>query len=235
MALTPELVALCEREEADPGPDPAFTALEEADYDRLAERLHGELGQDPLWLFAYGSLIWKPEFEVVEQRHAVLHGWHRSFCLELKRWRGMPHRPGLILALDGGGRCKGVAYRLPDEDRLAQLRRLVYREVGSHEDTYTVRWVTPRTVHGPVRALAFWIGPKGARVARKLPLEHVAHVLARACGHGGSGAAYLYNTVAHLEQAGIRDRNLWRLQELVAAEIRAVAGQGGETAPGGGS
>ena len=82
---------------------------------------------------------------------------------------------------------------------------------------------------------AFWIGPRGARVARKLPLEHVAHVLARACGHGGSGAAYLYNTVAHLEQAGIRDRNLWRLQELVAAEIRAVAGQGGETGPGGGS
>jgi cation transport protein ChaC len=224
MALTPELVVLCRREEADPGPDPAYTALEEADYDQLADRLHEELGEDPLWLFAYGSLIWKPEFDYVERHRALLHGWHRSFCLHLTRWRGMPHQPGLMLALDSGGRCNGVAYRLLPERRREQIRRLVYREVGSHEDTYTVRWVNAHTPEGPVRALGFWIGPKGPRAVRRQPLEQVAHILARACGHGGSCAEYLYNTVSHLEAFGIRDRNLWRLQELVAEEIRALAG-----------
>jgi cation transport protein ChaC len=72
-----------------------------------------------------------------------------------------------------------------------------------------------------VRALVFWAGPKGDGIASKLPLERVAWVLARACGHVGSCASYLYNTVAKLEEFGIHDRNLWRLQELVAEEIHS--------------
>lgn len=226
MSLTPELVALCERTETDPGPHPDYTPLEEADYDRLADRLFGELGDEELWAFAYGSLIWNPTFDFVEKCRGTLHGWHRSFCLELTRWRGMPHQPGLMLALDSGGRCDGIAYRLSHEERRDHIRRLVYRELSSHENTHMVRWVRVRTAGGPVRALGFWIGPRGDGVSRRLPLERVAWVLARACGHGGSCAAYLYNTVAHLEEAGIRDRNLWRLQHLVAAEIRAMAAEG---------
>lgn len=222
MALTPELVALCERVEQDPGPDPAYTPLADHDYDRIADRLHDELGEEELWLFAYGSLIWKPAFEYVEKRRAALYGWHRSFCLELTRWRGMPHRPGLMMALESGGRCDGIAYRLAAGDRWDNIRRLVYRELGAHENTHMVRWVNVRAGAEQARALAFWVGPRGRGVAHRLPLERVAHILARACGHGGSGAAYLYNTVAHLEEFGIRDRNLWRLQALVADEIRAI-------------
>ena len=77
-----------------------------------------------------------------------------------------------------------------------------------------------KTEAGKLRALLFWAGPKqGDGISLKLPLEKVAWVLARACGHAGSCADYLYNTVSHLEALGIRDRNLWRLQQLVAEEI----------------
>lgn len=83
-----------------------------------------------------------------------------------------------------------------------------------------VRWITVATEPGKLRALVFWAGPKqGNGISPKLPLEEVASVLARACGHAGSCAEYLYNTVSHLEALGIRDRNLWRLQRLVANEV----------------
>ncbi len=222
MSLTPELVALCERPESDPGPDPRFTPIGPAELDVLSERLLEQLGGQALWLFAYGSLIWKPNFTFVEQRRGTIHGWHRSFCLELTRWRGTPQQPGLMMALAKGGCCDGLAFRLPDGEYREGIRRLVGREITECEDVEMVRWVTVRTQHGPLRALVFWVGPKGEGIALKLPLERVAWILARACGHGGSSASYLYNTVAKLEEFGIHDRNLWRLQELIAKEIRGL-------------
>jgi cation transport protein ChaC len=81
-----------------------------------------------------------------------------------------------------------------------------------------------RTAQGVVRALGFWVGVTGRGTSLGQPLDRVAQVLARACGHVGSGAEYLYNTVSHLEEFGIRDRNLWRLQQLVADEIRSIHG-----------
>jgi cation transport protein ChaC len=137
-------------------------------------------------------------------------------------WRATRKQPGLMLALARGGRCNGIAFRLSDDDRLGQIRRMIRREVGSLKDVATVRWIRVETKQGPVRALVFWAGPKGEYVSRRLPLETVAGVLARACGHMGSCAEYLYMTVKHLDEWGIRDRNLWKLQELVAGEIRAI-------------
>ncbi len=123
------------------------------------------------------------------------------------------------MALERGGSCDGVAFRLPDKEQREHIRNLVGREITMREDLAMVRWVTVRTDTGPLRALVFWAGPKGDGIALKLPLERVAWVHARACGHVGSCASYLYNTVAKLEEFGIHDRNLWRLQELVAEEI----------------
>jgi cation transport protein ChaC len=219
MALTAELVKLCDRVEPDPGPNPQFTPIEPAELDALTETLLNELGSQKLWLFAYGSLIWKPNFNFVTQRRGTIHGWHRSFCLELTTWRGTPQLPGLMLALDHGGRCDGVVYQLPEGEHREHIRRLVGREISAKEDLAMVRWVKVHTASGPIHALVFWAGPKGEGISLKLPLERVAWVLARACGHGGSCASYLYNTVLHLEELGIRDRNLWKLQELVADEI----------------
>jgi len=223
MSLTPDLVALCARPEVDPGPDPDWTPLGDEGYAALTDRLLEESGDVPLWIFAYGSLIWKPVFEAVEKRRGTAYGWHRSFCLEIKAWRGSPAQPGLMMALDRGGRCDGVAFRLPEQDRSGQIEAMLRREVSAVEDIGTIRWLPVETTDGPVRALAFWAGPAGRGVARKLPPEEVAWVLARACGHVGSCAEYLYNTVTHLEDHGIRDRNLWRLQHLVADEIRSIA------------
>jgi cation transport protein ChaC len=220
MSLTPELVSLCFRKEERRGYGDQWTPLTEAEQDSIALGLLDELGAEPLWVFAYGSLIWKPTFEAIEKRRATAIGWHRSFCMELIGWRATPEQPGLMMALDRGGRCTGVAFRLRDEDRLTELSRIVRREIVVKEDLDMVRWIKVHTEAGKLRALVFWAGPKqGEGISLKLPLEKVAWVLARACGHAGSCAEYLYNTVSHLEALGIRDRNLWRLQHLVAEEI----------------
>src|SRR5207245_3460053 len=104
----------------------------------------------------------------------------------------------------------------------AQIERLLRREIDDHESVSSVRWVPVRTAQGSVRALGFWVGVTGKGTSLGQPLEKVARVLARACGHVGSGAEYLYNTVSHLETFTIHDRNLWRLQQLVADEIRSL-------------
>jgi len=224
MRLTAEHVALSLRPEPDLGHDPRWRPLEDPEVDALAARLDAECGAGPLWVFAYGSLIWKPDFEAVDQRRATAHGWHRSFCLKMTRWRGSPQQTGLMLALARGGSCEGVIYRLPDAGRRNQIRRVVKREIRFHHALSMVRWIPVRTAAGRERALVFWAGPSGERVTGKLPLEEVAWTLARACGSVGSCAEYLYNTVSHLEDHGIRDRNLWRLQELVAEEIERLHG-----------
>lgn len=220
LSLTPDLVALCERAvpEAKAGSPP----IRPGDLEALTGRLQAELAGEPLWVFAYGSLLWQPDFEFLEQRRGRLYGWHRSFCLELRSWRGTPEQPGLMLALQRGGCCDGVAFRLPPGNAAAQIRRLLEREMAEPTDLAMVRWVTVATGEGSCRCLAFWVGPEGPGVARRLPLPQVARVLASACGHVGSCAAYLYNTVAKLEEHGIRDRNLWQLQALAAAEIRRL-------------
>src|SRR5262249_45513679 len=138
--------------------------------------------------------------------------------------RGSAEQPGLMMALERGGRCGGVAYRLAEHEQRLHLQRTVHREIPFVEHIDMVRWAPVRTPLGEVRALVFWAGPKGEGGALRLPLERVAGVLARACGHGGSGAGYLYQTVSKLQEHGIHDRNLWELQELVAREIRSQHG-----------
>jgi glutathione-specific gamma-glutamylcyclotransferase len=219
MALTPDLVSRCFRMEPDPGSNPAFTPITDEERAELTERLVATHRGGPIWVFAYGSLIWNPTFVPAEVRRATARGWHRSFCLELTRWRGTPERPGLMMALERGGCCTGLLLRLPGENVREEVYRLVRREITVREDLGMARWVRVDSSNGPTLALVFWAGPKGAGIAHRLPLETVAWRLAHACGHAGSSADYLYRTVTKLEEHGIHDRNLWRLQELVAAEI----------------
>lgn len=222
MELTAELVALVERTEPDPGPTPGLPDPTAADLDATASALLAARPEGPLWLFAYGSLIWKPELEHLETRQARAHGWHRRFCMRLTRWRGTRDVPGLMMALDRGGSCAGLAYRLPDTDPHGQLVRLLTRETDSRRPTNVPRWLRLATPDGPLHALAFVASPHGDNYAGRLPDAVVARTLARAAGHWGSGAQYLYNTVTQLEAHGIRDRNLWALQARVAREIRAL-------------
>jgi cation transport protein ChaC len=177
----------------------------------------------PLWIFAYGSLIWNPVFAATEEAAAAAHGWHRAFSLRLTRWRGTPERPGLMLALDRGGSCRGVAYRIAEQNVDEALRALLLRELSEDPCANLPRWIAVRTAAGErLKALTFAVDRRAADYAGRLDEEAVATTLATAAGHWGSCADYLYRTVHHLECRGIRDRRLWRLQAQVAEIIRTL-------------
>ena len=226
MSLTADLIALAHRPVADAGVPPGFEPLTDQDHsERRAALLSSHPKQGDLWFFAYGSLIWKPACEVDGQQHALLRGWHRKFCLRLLRYRGSPDFPGLMMALDIGGSCRGVAQRIPAKHVEERLDLLLRRETSVKPVSNVPRWVTIETDMGKRRALAFAINRKGPTYSCQHTLEETADILARACGHWGTGAEYLMHTVAHLEDLGIHDRYLWKLQELVAQRIRATAGK----------
>ncbi|RUU13519.1 gamma-glutamylcyclotransferase [Mesorhizobium sp. USDA-HM6] len=220
MALTPGLVSRVHRIVEDSGPLPGLVYHTDEDYDAaVQEILASHSRAEDLWLFAYGSLIWRPEIEHIEERIGTAHGWHRSFCLRLVRWRGTREQPGLMMALDRGGQCKGLVYRLVCHGVEAQLGKLFRREMSVKPSTNMPRWIPVETDEGHVRAVAFVANRSGTGYAGRLTPEETANVLSKACGHWGTCAEYLYNTVFHLEERGIHDRNLWRLQHLVADRI----------------
>lgn len=174
---------------------------------------------EPLWIFAYGSLMWDPsDLPVAESVPAVLKGWHRRFCLWQWRYRGTREAPGLMLALDRGGSCRGIALRVAGPDPRAGVAGIWRREMIAYG--YVPRWVTLLTETGALRAIAFVANREGPRYAGRIPEETAADHIARACGHIGPAAAYLLETVLRCEAAGIADRHLWRMQALVAERMR---------------
>lgn len=221
MALNAELVALAHRIVDDPGPLPDVAYQSDEDYDAMVESLLLARPDGDAWLFGFGSLIWKPECEYVEERCGTSYGWHRSFCFQIRRYRGTPECPGLMMSLDRGGQCKGMLYRLPDDTLRAQLHKLCRRETTVKPSNTVPRWISVSSEGRSLRAIAFVINRKSRSYVGKLPLEQVAQTLAAACGHWGSGAEYLFNTVSRLEEHGIHDRYLWRLQSLVAEQINS--------------
>ena len=226
LSLTPAHVARVHRAIDDSGIEPGVELHNDADYDDWVKRIiktHPAPGS-PTLLFAYGSLIWKPEIEHVGEQIGVARGWHRSFCFRMTRFRGTPEQPGLMMALDRGGQCRGILYELLKNDLEGQFGKLFRREFKYKPANSTPRWITVETTSGLTPALGFVMNRASPLYAGNLPLEVVADVLAQACGHVGSGAEYLLNTVTHLEAKGIQDRNLWRLQALVAQQIDRKSG-----------
>ena len=207
------------------GPLPDRERADDEDFRTFVrEILAGSDGSGQFWIFAYGSLIWKPACDFVELRTGLLRGWHRAFCLGWNTWfRGSEENPGLMLALDRGGACKGALYRLPSDGIEACLDQLVRREMGHKPSPFPPRWVNVQTEEGPVRALTFCIDRKSGRYVGHLDEVQTADVLARAVGSRGSMVEYLFHTVRHLEEMGIHDPHLWRLQEMVAERLDATA------------
>jgi cation transport protein ChaC len=150
-------------------------------------------------------------------------GWRRAFCLGWDhRFRGSREAPGLMLALDRGGQCKGVVHRLPAAGLEANMHRLIRREMSMVPSAFPPRFIGVDTEAGRITALTFAIDRNSGRYIGGLDAEAVADVLSKACGFRGSMAEYLFSTVSHLEQLGIHDRHLWRLQELVAERIERM-------------
>ncbi len=175
----------------------------------------------PLWVFAYGSLIWDPGFVFAERQRAMLAGWRRSFCMHSIHYRGTPEAPGLVLALDAeaGAACQGVAYRVEDKAADATVAYLRERELISY--AYHEAWLPIRLEQGAeVTALTFVINREHDQYAGSLTLEDQARVIAERTGVRGPNADYLYATAAHLTELGISDADLDRL----ALQVRAHRG-----------
>jgi cation transport protein ChaC len=184
----------------------------------LQSALASPYRQPDVWLFGYGSLIWNPVLSYAERRTVTVHGWHRSFCLWSRINRGTPDCPGLVLGLERGGRCTGVAYRLPQREAELDLRLLWRREMllGS----YHPRWVQASGPDGKFRALAFVVHTGRPGYAGKLSEAEVIDRLIAGCGKLGTGMDYLRQTISGLERTGIRDPYLLRLDAIAKSRGR---------------
>ena len=215
-------MALLVTNEPEPDPHEMIRATDEDFRAFTDEILAGARDPGQVWVFAYGSLIWKPACEFVEIRTGVVRGWHRAFCLGWNTiFRGSERNPGLMLALDRGGSCKGAVYRLPPGGEAEAVELLCRREMLFKPSPFPPRWVSVSTEEGPVRAFTFCIDRKSGRYVSGLKEDQIADVLSTAVGGRGSMVEYLFHTVQHLEQLGIHDPHLWRLQELVAQRLDA--------------
>jgi cation transport protein ChaC len=171
-----------------------------------------DLPQGDLWVFGYGSLMWRPGFDYLEKRQAKLLGEHRALCIYSFHHRGTPEKPGLVLGLDRGGACNGMAYRVAEKDRMATIAYLrereqvttVYREVlrslwlggGARERVSALVYVTDRS---------------HVQYAGRLSLEAQLHLIRQGHGHSGPNGEYVISTVEALEREGFRDAALHRL------------------------
>lgn len=169
-------------------------------------------GRD-IWVFAYGSLIWNPAFHFEEKRKAHLFGYHRKFCLWTFAGRGNDETPGLTLALDHGGACRGIAYRVAREKAEEELEIIWRREMVT--GAYQPRWVQMEAEGERVSAISFVVNRRHSRYASSIPEGEMIAAIARARGELGPCAEYLHNTVDHLRELGIVDRPLFALREKV--------------------
>lgn len=184
----------------------------------LQEHLDQLQGRD-LHLFAYGSLIWRPEFEHEGQWLARVRGFHRALRMHSRVYRGTPERPGLVLALLSGGSCTGLVYRIAAERAAGVLRQVWEREMLS--GSYQPRWLRCHALPGQAGgtdgshlALGFTLSRRSPHCSGLLSDGEVLGVLRHAHGRYGSSLEYLERTVLSLRQRGICDRELERLYGL---------------------
>jgi glutathione-specific gamma-glutamylcyclotransferase len=167
------------------------------------------------WVFGYGSLMWRPGFDHVEKTRARLHGYRRALCIVSRVHRGTPERAGLVLGLDRGGSCVGVAFRVENHLREAVIAYLRERELVSH--AYKERFLRARLDNGRlIQALSYVVDRGHEQYSGPLTVEQAAQRVKGAAGKSGTNEDYLFNTVEHLDALGIRDHWL----EMVAKIIR---------------
>lgn len=176
--------------------------------------------RDDVWLFAYGSLIWKADFPVQERRMATVRGYHRSLCLWSRINRGTLASPGLVFGLNRGGSCRGVALRLAAADVDDVFPALWEREMMM--GSYLPRWLRCDTATGPVEGLAFVIDRGGSGYAGGLAEAEVLAAIRRAHGRYGACVDYVLDTARALRAHGIRDRRLDQLARRLTAPHEAA-------------
>ncbi len=171
-----------------------------------------------LHLFAYGSLIWNPSFRFRDRAPARIHGYRRRFCLRTVVGRGTPERPGLVLALDRGGSCLGIAYRIAEAEIESELRLLFHREMIT--GAYRPKWLRGRMGDGRRWMLTFVVNREHERYLPDLDEETTLAMLRAGEGPLGRAADYCLETARHLAALGLSDRYLERLAARLASEER---------------
>lgn len=205
-------------------PPPGVRIQSDAELDRTLQAvLSGHpIGQD-IHVFGYGSLMWNPALEVVATRVARVNGWHRKFCLRLVIGRGTPQEPGAMLALDKGGACNGLLYRIAASKVEAELRLLWRREMLA--GSYHARWVWANAGGERVRALTFVANRDHERYIGEHSIEQVASLIRTGQGGLGTSREYFDSMVRTLERFRITDAGIERLRCVIqsADEERGAA------------
>jgi len=186
-----------------------------------------ESSHEDLWVFAYGSLIWQPGFSFVERVPARLIGAHRALCVLSHVHRGTPQQPGLVLGLDHGGACKGVAYRVAAAARAETIAYLRAREQVTHVYRESMRavWLDGATARR-VSALCYVVDRGHPQYAGALSIEAQLRLIRQGQGRSGNNRDYVLETVKALESLGCRDRGLHLLAQALHGVHEAHAGTG---------
>jgi glutathione-specific gamma-glutamylcyclotransferase len=172
----------------------------------------GDMGD--FWVFGYGSLIWRPGFAHTETHRARLFGFRRSLCVHSHVHRGTPERPGLVLGLDRGGSCIGLAFRVPGELSGEVVAYLRERELVTN--VYLERMLSVKLDSGEaVPALCYVVDRKHRQYAGALHEAEAAAQVTGAVGQSGANEEYVLNTVEHLKALGIRDHWLEKVAKLI--------------------
>jgi cation transport protein ChaC len=171
-----------------------------------------------LWVFGYGSLMWRPGFPFEAQAPGLLNGAHRALCVYSVLHRGTREQPGLVLGLDRGGACRGVVFRVT---RGAEEKTVAYlREREQVTDVYLEARRNVRLLDGSgrvVKALTYLADPHHAQYAGSLPLEEQLRIVQGCTGEAGANVDYVLNTVRHLEAEGVHDAVLGNIAARLTA------------------
>jgi cation transport protein ChaC len=175
---------------------------------------------EDFWVFGYGSLMWKPGFPFEERQIARAYGYRRSLCIRSWVHRGTRERPGLVLGLDRGGSCKGVAFRVSEAEREGVIAYLRERELVTN--VYLERFAQAQLTDGRwIRTLIYVADPAHEQFERPSSPEAAAGIVATAVGASGDNLDYVRNTVTHMRELGIRDH--WLESVLLHAEAASAA------------
>lgn len=179
----------------------------------LKTLMHEWGGQSDLWVFAYASLIWRPEFEFSEERSATIHGYHRALKMWSRLNRGTPECPGLVFGLLPGGSCKGVAFRIPQSRVAAALPALWEREMPN--GVYDPKWLRCQSASGGITALAFTLSKRSPSHTGVLSEDSYRQIFSSSSGRYGTTREYAQLTYDKLRTLGIHDEALGKLLQLV--------------------
>ena len=181
-----------------------------------------EFSGGDLWVFGYGSLMWRPGFEYLEKRQAKLIGEHRALCIYSFHHRGTPEKPGLVLGLDRGGACNGMAFRVAEKQRMETIAYLREREQVTTVYREVIRSVwLDGDARERVSALAYVTDRSHVQYAGRLSIDAQLHLIRQGYGQSGPNSEYVVSTVEALERAGYRDANLHRLVTALRHEAPA--------------